>query len=92
VARGADLRTEVVGSFMLHAVASVDFRDPPAALASFLTIVTMPFAFSVTEGIVFGFIAYAVLMVAAGRAREVHALLYFFFAAVFLAHYALLAR
>jgi len=81
----------VVGSFMLRAVASVDFRDPPAALASFLTIVTMPFAFSITEGIAFGFIAYAVLMVAAGRAREVHALLYFF-AAVFLARYALLAR
>jgi AGZA family xanthine/uracil permease-like MFS transporter len=81
----------VVGSFMLRAVASLDFRDPPAALASFLTIVTMPFAFSITEGIAFGFIAYAILMVAAGRAREVHALLYFF-AAVFPARYALLAR
>jgi AGZA family xanthine/uracil permease-like MFS transporter len=80
-----------VGSFMLRAVASVDFRDPPAALASFVTIVTMPFAFSITDGIAFGFIAYAVLMGAAGRAREVRALLYFF-AAVFLARYAFLAR
>jgi AGZA family xanthine/uracil permease-like MFS transporter len=49
----------------------------------------MPFAFSITEGISFGFISYAVLMAAAGRAREVHPLLYFF-AALFLLRFALL--
>jgi adenine/guanine/hypoxanthine permease len=77
----------VVGSFMLRAVARVDFRDPAAALASFLTIVTMPFAFSITEGIAFGFISYAVLMLAAGRGRSVHPLLYLF-AGLFVLRYA----
>jgi AGZA family xanthine/uracil permease-like MFS transporter len=76
----------VVGSFMLRAVAAVDFADPPAATASFLTIVIMPFAFSITEGIAFGFIAYAVLKVAAGRAREAHPLVYVF-AVLFLGRY-----
>ena len=46
-------------------------RDVPAA---FLTMVTMPFTFSITEGIAFGFIAYALLMLCAGRGREVHPL------------------
>jgi AGZA family xanthine/uracil permease-like MFS transporter len=79
----------VVGSFMLRGVTRIDFTDPPNAIASFLTLVTMPFAFSITEGIAFGFIAYALLMVAAGRGREVHPLLYLF-AAVFVLRYALL--
>ena len=66
----------MVGSFMLRSVTQIDFADAPAAFASFLTVVTMPFAFSITEGIAFGFIAYALLMLAAGRGREVHPLLY----------------
>jgi AGZA family xanthine/uracil permease-like MFS transporter len=79
----------VVGSFMLRAIAQVDFDDPPAAFASFLTIVAMPFTFSITEGIACGCIAFAVLMPCAGRAREVHPLLYVF-AALFVLRYAFL--
>lgn len=79
----------VVGSFMLRSVAAVDFRDPPAAFSSFLTIVTMPFAFSITEGIAFGFISYSLLMLVCGRGREVHPLLHLF-AALFVVRYAFL--
>ncbi len=63
---------------MMRSVTRIDFTDPAAGFAAFLTIVTMPFAFSITEGIAFGFISYATLMLAAGRGREVHPLLYFF--------------
>jgi AGZA family xanthine/uracil permease-like MFS transporter len=66
----------VVGSFMLRSVARISFDDPPAAFASFTTLVTMPFTFSITDGIAFGFITYALLMLAVGRGREVHPLLY----------------
>jgi adenine/guanine/hypoxanthine permease len=66
----------VVGSFMIRAVRRIDFRDPPAAMAAFLTLVTMPFAFSITDGIALGVIAWAVLMPLAGRGREVHPLLH----------------
>jgi AGZA family xanthine/uracil permease-like MFS transporter len=79
----------LVGSFMIRGVARIDLADPPAALASFLTMVTMPFAFSITEGIAFGFIVYAVLMIAVGRAGEVHPLLYLF-ACLFVLRYAVL--
>ena len=77
----------IVGGFMLRSVTRIDFADPPAAFASFLTVATMPFAFSITEGIAFGFIAYAVLMLAVGRGREVHPLLYVF-GGLFVARYA----
>jgi AGZA family xanthine/uracil permease-like MFS transporter len=66
----------VVGSFMMSAVTRLDLRDPPAAFAAFLTIVTMPFAFSISDGIALGAISYATLMLASGRGREVHGLLY----------------
>jgi AGZA family xanthine/uracil permease-like MFS transporter len=79
----------MVGSFMIRSVARIDLSDPPVAFASFLTLVTMPFAFSITEGIAFGFIAYAVLMPAVGRGREVHPLLYLF-AGLFVLRYAFL--
>jgi AGZA family xanthine/uracil permease-like MFS transporter len=79
-----------VGGFMIRGVARIDFADPPAALASFLVLVTIPFTFSIAEGIAFGFIAFAVLMLAAGRAREVHPLLWLF-AAAFVLRYAALA-
>jgi len=78
-----------VGSFMLRAATRLELDDPPVAVASFLTMVSMPFTFSITEGIAFGLIAYALLMLAAGRGREVHPLL-FAFAALFAARYAFL--
>ena len=79
----------MVGSFMIRSVTRIDFADPPAAFASFVTMVIMPFAFSITEGISFGFIVYALLMLATGRGREVHPLLYVF-AGLFVLRYAFL--
>lgn len=76
-----------VGGLMMRSVAHIAFDDGPAAFASFVTLVAMPFTFSITEGMAFGFITYAALMPAAGRGREVHPLLYVF-AALFAARYA----
>jgi AGZA family xanthine/uracil permease-like MFS transporter len=66
----------VVGSVMVRGVSRIDFADAPGGIAAFLTIVAMPFTFSITEGIAMGTIAYAVLMLAAGRGREVAGLLW----------------
>jgi AGZA family xanthine/uracil permease-like MFS transporter len=79
----------LVGSFMIRSAMRIDFADAPAAFASFLTMVSMPFTFSITEGIAFGFITYAALMLAVGRGREVHPLLYVF-AGLFVLRYAFL--
>jgi len=79
----------IVGSFMIRGAALIDWQDRPAALASFATLVTMPFTFSITEGIAFGFIVYALLMLAVGRAREADPLVYVF-AVLFVIRYAFL--
>ncbi len=49
----------------------------------------MPLAVSITDGIAFGVISYAVLKLATGRGREVHGLMYVF-AVLFVLRYAFL--
>ena len=68
----------VVGSMMLRNVTRIRWDDPTESIPAFLTMAVMPFAFSITEGIAFGFISYTLLKVVSFRAREVHALVYVF--------------
>jgi AGZA family xanthine/uracil permease-like MFS transporter len=80
----------LVGTMMIGGVRSIDWDDPTESIPAFLTIVIMPLAVSITDGIAFGFIAYAVLKLATGRASEAHWLVYLF-AVLFVLRYALLA-
>jgi AGZA family xanthine/uracil permease-like MFS transporter len=68
----------IVGSMMLRNVRKIDWDDVTESLPSFFTIVAMPFAFSITEGIAFGFISYALLKLITGKGRQVHPFLYLF--------------
>lgn len=61
----------IVGVFMMETIMRIDFSDYMEAIPAFLTIVMMPFAFSIAEGIVFGILAYTILHVLAGRYREI---------------------
>jgi adenine/guanine/hypoxanthine permease len=79
----------LVGTLMVGGIRHVEWSDPSEAVPAFLTIVMMPLAVSVTEGVAFGVIAYVLLKVAVGRRRDVHTLLYVF-AALFVLRYALL--
>lgn len=65
-----------VGFLMMSQVTAVDWDSVEDGLPAFLTLALMPFAFSITTGIGAGFITYAVLKVARGRARDVHPLMY----------------
>jgi AGZA family xanthine/uracil permease-like MFS transporter len=53
-------------------LAGIDFHDLAIGLAAALVIMIMPFTWSITNGIGFGFIAYTVVRVAQGRWRDVH--------------------
>ena len=64
----------IIGCYMLPVVAKIKWDDMTEALPAFLTIVVMQFAMSISHGIAWGFIAYVVLKLARGRAREVHPL------------------
>jgi AGZA family xanthine/uracil permease-like MFS transporter len=80
----------LVGAMMVRGVRRIDWDDPTEALPAFLTLMVMPLAVSITDGIAFGFIAHALLKLTTGRGREVNGLVYLF-AALFLARYAFLA-
>jgi AGZA family xanthine/uracil permease-like MFS transporter len=66
----------VVGFLMMTQVKGIDWDDMEIALPAFLTIVLMPFTYSITAGIGAGFVAYVVLKVARRKARAVHPLMW----------------
>jgi AGZA family xanthine/uracil permease-like MFS transporter len=57
-------------------LAGIDFGDLALGFSAAITILVMPFTFSITNGIGFGFISYAVIRIAQGEWRRVHPLLY----------------
>lgn len=60
----------VIGCYMLPVVRHIDWNDFSEALPAFLTIMIMPFAMSITDGIAWGCIAYAVLKLFSGKPRQ----------------------
>ncbi len=78
----------LVGTMMMKCVKFVDWDDLTEAIPAFLSIVIMPLTLSITEGISFGFISYALLKLAAGKGRQVHWLIYLF-AGLFVLRYVL---
>ncbi|TBL38964.1 NCS2 family permease [Verrucosispora sp. SN26_14.1] len=72
----ASVALVVVGFLMMTAVRTIDWSDHEIAIPAFLTIVLMPFTYSISNGIGAGLIAYVVMKLAKGRAREIHPLLY----------------
>ncbi len=61
----------IVGLFMMSPITKIDFFDYTEAIPAFLTIVMMPFAYSIADGIVFGMVSYVVLKLVSGRTKEV---------------------
>jgi AGZA family xanthine/uracil permease-like MFS transporter len=76
----------LVGSLMLAAITEIDWRDPLVAVPAFLTLVLIPFTYSIANGLGFGIIAWAVLHLFAGKLRREDWLLYVL-AALFLARF-----
>ncbi|MFY1677542.1 MULTISPECIES: NCS2 family permease [unclassified Streptomyces] len=66
-----------VGFLILsHAIKEIDWVDYTLAIPAFVTMLIMPFTYSITNGIGMGFITFVVLRLAAGRGREVPLPLY----------------
>ena len=62
-----------VGILMASSLIKVTWDDLTEATPAFITSAMMPFTYSITEGIAFGFISYCVMKVGTGRWREVNA-------------------
>jgi AGZA family xanthine/uracil permease-like MFS transporter len=66
----------LVGFLMMQQVTGIDWRDMEIAIPAFLTIVLMPYTYSISAGIGAGFVSYVVLKVARGKASVIHPLLW----------------
>ncbi|OAH12124.1 NCS2 family permease [Streptomyces jeddahensis] len=68
----------VAVGFMILAgsIREIDWSDHTIAIPAFVTMLMMPFTYSITNGIGMGFVAFTVLRLAAGRGREVPAAMY----------------
>jgi len=65
-------------------LAGIDFHSLEIGLPAVLVIMFMPFSYSITNGIGFGFIAYTIIMAAKGKAKDVHPLMWLISAAFLL--------
>ncbi|MCK5780629.1 MAG: NCS2 family permease [Psychrilyobacter sp.] len=61
----------IVGVFMFKNLIDIDLKNIEVAIPTFLTIILMPLAYSISMGIVFGFISYAAIKVISGKMNEV---------------------
>ncbi len=66
----------IVGALMMRQITDIDFTDFRIALPAFLTIIVMPFTYSIANGIGAGFISYVFLAAVSGRAKTVHPLMW----------------
>lgn len=66
----------LVGAFMFRSVKEIEFENLEDALPAFLTIILIPLTFSITQGILWGFISHVALYILAGRFREIRPLMY----------------
>ncbi len=66
----------IVGYFMMTLVRDIEWSNPAIGIPALLTIVMMPFTYSITNGVGAGFLSYTVIALLRGRGRDVHPLLY----------------
>ncbi len=66
----------LVGFLLITHVREIPWDDLEVAIPAFLTIVIMPFTYSITNGIGAGFVSYVFIKLARGRSGEVHPMMY----------------
>jgi adenine/guanine/hypoxanthine permease len=78
----------VVGFLMMTQVKGILWDDVEIALPAFLTIILMPFAFSISVGIGAGFVSYVLIKAVRGKSSQIHPLLWVV-SALFLVYFAI---
>lgn len=78
----------VVGFLMMQQVTSIKWNDLEIAIPAFLTIVLMPFTYSITVGIGAGFVCWVAIKVVCGKVRQIHPLMWVV-AAMFVIYFAI---
>jgi len=73
-----------VGYLMIKTVKTIEFSDPTEGIPAFITIMAMPFSYSISKGIMWGIISFVICKVAGKKAKEVPVVTWIL-AAVFIA-------
>jgi AGZA family xanthine/uracil permease-like MFS transporter len=66
----------LVGFLMMQQVQNIDWNDLEIAIPAFLTIILMPFTYSITVGIGAGFVSYVLIKIVLGKSRAVHPMMW----------------
>jgi AGZA family xanthine/uracil permease-like MFS transporter len=66
----------LVGAAMFRSVNQIDFSKIEEGVPAFLTLVLIPLTFSITQGILWGFISHVGLYLMVGRRRDIHPVMY----------------
>ncbi len=66
----------MVGLFMTESILNIDFTDYSEAFPAYLCIVMMPFAYSISEGLIFGVLSYVIIKLLTGKAKHISAVMY----------------
>ena len=61
----------IVGLFMMSPIKKIELDDVTEAIPAFLTIIMMPFAYSIAEGIVFGMVSYVLINALTGKWKKI---------------------
>lgn len=66
----------LIGIFMTSPLPKINWKDFEEAIPAFLSIILIPLTYSITQGIVWGFLSYTLLKVLTGKAKQIHWMLY----------------
>ncbi len=66
----------IVGILMCSSLKDIDWGDLEVAFPCFFTVVGMPFFYSITDGMAFGFLSYLIVKLARGKFKEINPLVY----------------
>ena len=61
----------LVGAFMLRPVTKINWGMMDEAIPAFIAMAVIPFTYSITQGIIWGFLSWTVIKLAAGKRKEV---------------------
>lgn len=66
----------LVGVFMTQPLMDIDWKNFEEAIPAFLSFILIPLTFSITQGVIWGFLTYTIIKLFLGKAKEVHWMLY----------------
>ncbi len=69
----------LVGLFMMSVVRDINWNDYETVVPAFVAMITIPFTYSITEGIVFGFLAHVIIKVINGKLADISPTLWIIF-------------